>query len=278
MIIGVDCGATFIKAGLVDKNQVSRTIKIKTNAQKGKNSSLQAILSAIEKLFNPIVKGIGIGFPAPIDVKEGLIREVNNMPGWKNVFLKKIVEEKFKIPCLIENDANCFTLAEFKYGSGKNKKNIVGITLGTGVGMGIIINKKLYSGTTGAAGEISRILYNNQWIENLANTIFFNKVAKMNPFEMHEKLKHNNKVAQKIITLYGKNIGIIMAVITDIIDPEIIIIGGGLSHLFPHFKKSMFLELKKHCYKETYKNLKIVQSKLKDAAIVGAASLFDKNG
>lgn len=278
MIIGVDCGATFVKAGLVNKNIVIKRLEIKTEAQKGKAVSLKNLIFTIEKLFDSKVKGIGIGFPSPVDTKTGLIREVNNMPGWKNVFLKRIVENKFRVPCFINNDANCFTLAEFKYGAGKKKKNIVGITLGTGIGMGVIINKQLYGGSTGAAGEISRIPYNGQWIEKIANINFFDTIAKMGPQEFDKRLKNNDIKARKLISQYGTNLGVIMVVVTNIIDPELIVVGGGLSHLFTYFKKAMFIELKKHCYKETYKQLKIVKSKLKDVGILGAATLFYQDG
>jgi glucokinase len=276
MIIGVDCGATFIKAGIVVQGKVIKQIKIKTQSQRGKKASLNNLIMAIRELFSPKIKGIGIGFPAPVDTKKGLIREVNNMPGWSNVALKRIIETKFKVPCRIDNDANCFVLAEYIHGSCQNHKNIIGITLGTGIGMGIIINGKLYTGATYTAGEINRIPYNNQWIEKIANISFFKKTGKTDPADIYERMG-KNKLTKKdirLLALYGRNLGKILLIAIYILDPEIMVLGGGLSHFLPYFKKSMMKEIKKNCYRETYKKLKIIKSDLEDAAILGAAELF----
>jgi len=278
MKIGVDCGATFIKAGLVTNNKIIKKVILATQASKGKSVSLHNLLSSIQKLYIPSVKRIGIGFPAPVDTLRGRIGETNNIPGWKDVYLKRIIERKFHVPCTIDNDARCFTLAEFRYGAGKQVKNMVGITLGTGVGMGIVINGQLYAGNTGAAGEISRVPYNGKNIENIANIHFFKKIARMNSQTVYEKLKTNNHKAKKIIKQFGVNLGIIISIVVDIIDPELIVLGGGLSNLFPYFKKPMLVELKKHCFAESFKKLKITRSTLKDVAILGAASLDSNYG
>lgn len=276
MIIGVDCGATFIKAGIVFQGKVIKQIKVKTQSQKGKKTSLNKLILAINELFGSKIKNIGIGFPAPVDTKSGLIREVNNMPGWNNVPLKNIVQKRFKVPCRIDNDANCFVLAEFGHGSCQNHMNIIGLTLGTGIGMGIIINGKLYHGANGTAGEINRILYNNKWIEKIANINFFKKTGKADPADIYERMnkKRLTKKDIRLLNLYGKNLGRILQIAVYVLDPEIIILGGGLSHFFPYFKKSMKQEIKRNCYRETYKNLKVMKSDLDDAAILGAAELF----
>jgi len=200
------------------------------------------------------------------------------MPGWKNINLKEIIERRFKVPCYVNNDARCFALAEARYGSGKGKKNIVGITLGTGVGMGMIIDGKLYSGHTGAAGEISKVPYHGQNIENLANLHFFRTVAHIEPQEMVTKLKKHDSTSQKIMSQYGKNVGILITLIVNIIDPELIILGGGIASLFPYFKKTLYAEIKKHCFEHVYNNMKIIQSTLDNAAVLGAASLCECHG
>jgi glucokinase len=278
MIIGVDCGATFIKAGLIDKSRILRKVQVATEAEKGKSVSMKNLMSAIKKIFSSKVQAIGIGFPAPVDSKKGIIYATNNMPGWKNVNLKKIIERHFRVPCHINNDARCFALAESTYGSGKGKKNIVGITLGTGVGMGIIIDSKLYSGHTGAAGEISKVPYHGQNIEKLANLHFFKTVAHMEPQEMLIKLKKHDISSQKLMNQYGKNLGILITVIVNIMDPELIILGGGLASMFPYFKKALYAEIKKHCFEQVYKNMRIIQSTLDNAAVLGAASLCECYG
>jgi glucokinase len=272
MIIGVDCGGTYIKAGLVDGKNIIKEITAKTEAKRGKSKSISNLLKTAELLFNEKVKGIGIGFPAPVEHGRR-IREANNMPGWKNVDLKKIVERKFSVPCRVENDAKCFVLAEHMFGAGKNRRNVVGITLGTGVGMGIIIDGKLYSGNSGAAGEISLIPYEGDKIERIASTHFFKRYG-VDSADVYSKLQQGNPKTQKIICSYAKNLAIILSIPINVLDPEIIILGGGISNLLPYFKRPLIHELQKYCHPEPYSNLTIVKSHIKNAGVLGAALLF----
>jgi glucokinase len=166
-IIGIDLGATCVKVGLVNaKNKILLKKKFATKIYCSKLKLIEAIIRAVEdlmrekKLDKKDILGIGMGLPGPIDSKEGIVQFFPNIPGWYRVPLKKIIQNRFNIPTFIDNDVNLMALAESKIGSGKNAKNIICLTLGTGVGGGIILEGRLYRGWKLSAGEIGHVPLN----------------------------------------------------------------------------------------------------------------------
>ena len=150
-IIGVDLGGTNIKTGLVSSyGKIIKKYEAKTQANKGTKKVISNIIKTIDEVKSEKVFGIGIGSPGPFDYKNGIITKPGNLP-FRNVPLKKIIQTKFKIKTFLDNDANCFALAEAIFGQGKKYENVVGITLGTGIGGGIVINKKIFHGRNNAA-------------------------------------------------------------------------------------------------------------------------------
>src|SRR3990167_10637574 len=145
-IIGVDLGGTNIKTGLINlEGKVIKKCEIPTQAEKGTKIIINNIISSIKEVSLGNIAGIGIGSPGPLDYKKGVILKSINVP-FKNTPLRKIIQDKFKIKTYLDNDANCFALAEAIFGQGKKYENVVGITLGTGIGGGAIINKRIYHG------------------------------------------------------------------------------------------------------------------------------------
>ena len=271
-VIGVDVGATNLKAGIVYNKRIIKKISIKTESKKGFKISLKNLINAIGLVFNNHVKSIGIGFPAAVDVKKGFIYSVNNMPGWKNVNLKKILEKKFKVPVYINNDANCFVLAEYIHNF-KRYKNMVGVTLGTGIGVGAIINCELYSGNSCSAGEINLILINGKRLEEFTSARFIERKSKVSAEQCFILASKGSIFHKKIYKEFGKNLGFALAILVNTYDPQLIVIGGDISKAFKLFKKSMLGELKKNVYSQTFDKLKVVKSCLYDAGILGAAEL-----
>src|SRR3989338_6641298 len=150
-IIGIDLGGTNIKTGLVSPTgKILKKYEMPTEARKGTKTIIDNILSSIEKIKIGKISGIGIGSPGPMDFKKGMIINPVNLP-FRNLPLKNIIQTKFKIKTCLDNDANCFALGEAIFGSGKKYENVVGITLGTGIGGGVIINKRIYHGRSNAA-------------------------------------------------------------------------------------------------------------------------------
>ena len=162
--IGVDVGGTNVKLALVDLNgKIVYSNTTPTRADLGYEHSIANIQNAIEELMKETntnkdtVEAIGFGFPGQIDYTAGVVRLLTNMPGWVEIPLAKIMEDKFKIPTKLDNDVRVATLGELKYGAGKGCSNLVCITVGTGIGSGLVINGKLVRGAKNAAGEIGHI-------------------------------------------------------------------------------------------------------------------------
>ncbi|MBI4669756.1 MAG: ROK family protein, partial [Elusimicrobia bacterium] len=161
-IVGVDIGGTKVRVGLVrpsrDKKghvQMVRAIETKTDV-KGKSAALKQLESIIQNLIaedKSRIAGIGIGAPGPLDRKKGALLCAPNLPNWSNVPIGPWVSRRFKLPAIVENDANAASLSEALWGAGKNKRFVFYATISTGIGTGLVIDKKLYAGGVGLALE-----------------------------------------------------------------------------------------------------------------------------
>jgi glucokinase len=271
-LIGVDVGATKIRSALIEGNKVKKSFVAKTKKNASKKIIVEQILSAIEKVFDKGVKGIGIGVPAL--VIKGKVFEGKNIKNLDKVDLKKIVEKKFKVEAKINNDAKCFALGELYFGEGKKFTNFAAVTLGSGVGTGIIINKQLYEGKNCGAGEYGRICFEGNETEEFCSAKFFEKKQTTGKIAF-ERAKKGNKKAKKLFDEFGKNLGKFLATIVDSINPEAIILGGSISESFNFFEKGMWKELKKNTYKKSVLGLKIIKSKNPNASVLGAANLSE---
>jgi glucokinase len=144
--IGVDLGGTNIKIGIVsEKGKLVKNISIKTDANGGPKKVISNISKGIEEILiknKYKIQGIGIGCPGVVSIKKGIVEDPPNLPGWKKVKLGPIIKDKFKYPVHVENDANAAAIGELIFGAGKKIDSFVMVTLGTGVGGGIVINKK----------------------------------------------------------------------------------------------------------------------------------------
>ena len=259
-VIGVDIGGTNLKVGIVSNNKITKIITIKTGTTK--ESILNNLLSAIETLFNPKIEAIGIGCPGPADYHKGIIGDTPNLP-LKGVNLKKIITEKFQRKVFMNNDASCFVLGE---AIRLNKKNVIGLTLGTGVGGGIVIDGKLYVGK-GNAGEFGHctIKYDGlkgKWAPGEIEAYISAKAVQQRYGQ--EPIKLTKKQWQD----YGKFLGISIVNLGHTFDPDVVVLGGGLSKAFDLFKTSMNQEIKKRAM-DTIKVIKGNES----SSILGAAAL-----
>ena len=282
-IIGVDVGGTNIRAAVVSNGKIISKIKTKTETKKGQKVVLRRIVDIIEGFPNKNIAGIGLGVPGMIDAKNGIVKYSPNLP-LKNVNIKKIIEKEFKKPVFIDNDANCFTLAETLYGAAKNKKNVIGLTIGTGIGSGIVIYGKLYHGR-GSAAELGHTTINfngpkskcgnNGCVESYVSIRgILNRVKGLyikNPKELFELAEQKNKKALKLWQETGFYLGVAVANFANIFDPDAIVIGGNIAKAWNFFSKEMNKTIKKRAL---IRNVKVVKSKLgEDAGILGAASL-----
>ena len=273
-ILGIDMGGTNIRGGLVREDVLTEVLSRKINSNGSVEDVLEELFSLIDELINDSVKAIGIGVPGLIDEETEMVFDVVNIPSWKKVPLKRRVEEHYSIPVVINNDANCFALGEFYFGKGKGYNSMIGLTIGTGLGSGIIINKKLYSGKNGGAGEFGMIDYLDHCYEYYASGQFFENVYKTKGEEVFKNAKAGNTDAIKMYEEMGPHLGNAIKMILYSLDVELIILGGSVRHAFPFFKKTMWDQIKTFPFTRALQHLKIEVSTLENAGILGAAALY----
>ena len=282
-VIGVDIGGTYIKAGIVsEKGNLIKSVQISTEAGKGEKIVLENIFNAINLVFNKDISAIGVGCPGMINLKRGVVVKSPNLP-FKNLHLKKIIKNKFCLPVFLDNDARCFALAESLYGAGKKHKTVVGLTIGTGLGGGIVIDKEIYRGK-GSAGEIGHMMINFNGpkcscgsygcLEEYVSARAIMRNAKgliaKNPLDLSILAKNGNKKAIKVFKEAGTYLGIGISNIINSLDPEIIVVGGKIANSWPLFRKKMEEEIKRRA---VIMPCRVVRKKLSEPGIIGAAAV-----
>ena len=275
MTICIDLGGTGVRCGLADNGSVVAKITEPSLSGGSENEVLEQIKGLIRRLLNPSVKGIGIGVPSVVDMQKGIVYNVANIPSWKEVHLKDILENEFGLPVSVNNDANCFALGVHRYGAGKAFRNILGVTLGTGVGAGLILNSELYCGSNTGAGEIGCLPYLEHTLEFYCGSAFFVEFHRTTGKKAAELAKSGDANALKIWGDFGKHIGALVKIILYAYDPDAIIFGGSISNAYPYFEASMRKEIEKFDFPETVKKIKILISDQQDISLLGASALCD---
>ena len=178
------------------------------------------------------------------------------------------------MPVFINNDANCFALGEFYFGKGKGFDSMIGLTIGTGLGSGVIINKKLYAGRNGGAGEFGMIDYLDKYVEWYASGQFFKNVYKTDGEAVFKNAKEGNKEAIGMYEEMGVHLGNAIKTILYALDIELIILGGSVRHAYPFFSKTVWQSLQNFAFQNAVKNLRIEVSELENSGLLGAAALY----
>jgi len=271
-LIGVDLGGTKITAALIENEQIIKQYTCPTPFDQEQNVVVDAISNAIIQVYDAEILGIGIGVPGLVDLENNTVLDVANIPSWKVVPLKQMLEARFQKRVLVNNDANCFALGEKHFGKGRPYRNFVGVTLGTGLGGGIIINDHLYSGQLGGAGEFGCVFYKESTVESYCSGQFF-KNKNLDGKEMAEKAKAGHADAQKLFDELGYHIAQGLSNILFALAPEAIILGGSVSKSYPLFEKGMRKAFEDFPFQKMYQNLKIEISDDTNMAVLGASSL-----
>ena len=301
-IIGIDLGGTFIKLGLLNSRyQIKDRVVLDTTDFSGKGALIQGIADFIisfiseHNLQRKDILGVGLGLPGPIDSQGGCVRYLPNIPGWNNVPLRSILSEKIKLPVFIDNDANLMTLAEYKIGAARGSANAVCITLGTGVGGGLIIQGKLYRGSTFAAGEVGHMPINedgplcnchghacleryigNRRILSYAKEVFKNDISLERLSALAAK---GNVKAKKVWQDIGKKTGIALTSVVNLLNPDCIVIGGGVANAGKILFDSIEDTIKSRAMATQAQHVKIAKAELgDDGGIIGAAILVKQKG
>jgi len=275
-LIGIDLGGTKVNVGLVqgDKVLASKYEKIPSQSKNEWDVINLIIKLTKEIISNHKIEAIGIGVPSILDRKNGVILEVQNIPSWKEVHLGDILRNEFKVPVYLDNDANCFALGEYYFGQGKGCENMIGLTLGTGMGTGIITNGKLMGDANGGSGEFGMIPYKDGVLEDYCSGKFFKNILKVDGELTFNQAKQGDTNALKAYELFGEHIANAVKTILYALDPEKIIIGGSIVQSAKFFENSMKQNLQDFAYKKILENLEINYSNANDIAILGSAALY----
>jgi glucokinase len=314
--IGVDLGGTKIKTALVS-NQGK--IILSRYLEHAKNFNIDSVIDSIineignllyeAEISSDKILGIGMGVPGIVDYKNGTIVKMPNIPKGQNVNIKKILEDKFMIPALIDNDVNVTLLGEKLFGNAKNFENAIMLAIGTGLGGAILINGELYRGSQFAAAEFGHTIikfdgkqctcggygcleeyasgraiirngreFINSFPEESKKTIMEiidNDPDKLTARHIFEAARKGGKTSKTIIETFGTILGIGIASLINILNPEAVIIGGAISQSYDDFYKPLMEAVKKRAFSDWKKETKILKALLgADAGVIGAASLL----
>ncbi len=307
--IGIDIGATNIKAGIINSDgKIILKKSILTEAQKGGQTVLKNIMETISKLIkenksSEKIVSIGIGTPGLVDQKMGGVQDgAHNIPGWEGIPFKGKVSKEFNLPTFIDNDANMVTLGEFRFGVGQGTKNMVCLTLGTGIGGGIIKDGKLFHGSENYAGHIGHMSISikgrkckcgsygcleayasataivsrtisaiKKGQKTLLTKLVNNNLNKISAQMITEMAKKGDNLCSEVIKETGKYLGVGIANIINILNPELVVLAGGVAKAGNILLNPTIYTAQQYSISYAFKSAKIVIGKLEEAAgIIGA--------
>jgi glucokinase len=272
-ILGIDLGGTNIRGGQVIKNILQEIHSKRINSRGTIDEVKDELFAFTDSIIDKSVHSIGIGVPGLVDTENKVVYDVVYIPSWKEVRLQQWMEDRYQVPVYINNDANCFALGEYYFGKGKGYHSLIGLTIGTGLGSGVIINKKLYEGKNGGAGEFGMVDYLDKTFEFYGSGQFFQNIYNSDGETVFENAKKGNPEALKMYTEMGMHLGNAIKMMLYSLDVELIVIGGSVRYAFQYFSGAMWKQLQTFGFQKAIRNLKIEISELENAGILGAAAL-----
>jgi glucokinase len=272
-IVGVDLGGTQVRVGKVLGEELERQHSSRISGQESADTVLGQVCAAIDAVFDGEVRGIGCGVPSVVDLERGVVYTVENIPSWREVPLKDELERRYGVPAYVNNDANAFTVGELYFGRGRGHRNLVGMTLGTGLGAGVVVDGRLYSGSNCGAGEIGAIPYRERTIEYYCSGAFFARAGAAGD-DLQRRALAGDAEARQLYDEFGFELGYAVMVALYAFDPELVVLGGSVSRAFELFAPGMHRRLREFSYPHALARLEIVPSAIENVAILGAAALY----
>jgi glucokinase len=249
VILGLDIGGT--KTAVVvgtERGQILSRLQFATDSQRGFDKVLAELSTTITQALSESpkpIKAISVSIGGPLDILKGVIQSPPNLPGWNDIPLKDLLEKRFSLPVFVEHDGNAGALAEYYFGAGRGYRNIVFLTMGTGLGAGLILDGRVYRGTTDTAGELGHIRIaedgplcygksgslegygSGTGMAKLAGMMFPSRWnGSITVSEVYSAWKQGSPEAQQVFEKVGFYLGRGFAIIADLINPERIILGG----------------------------------------------------
>ena len=311
LILGIDLGGTKILTAVIDSQGkiLSRDYSI-TPAKEGSEAIIKSILESADRAFEQAhisaadLTAIGLGASGLSNPDTGILFTSPNLPGWKDIPLRDIIEKELGRKAFLINDANAAAVGELHFGAGRGARNFIYITVSTGIGGGIIIDGKIYTGSMGAAGELGHMVIDDKGPPcNCGNTgcwemlasgtalareakhrikagaaTFIPKYAdgdveKINAEAIHKAAQAGDKLANEMIARVAYYLGVGLSNLINIFNPEIIIIGGGLSNIGEMLLEPAYKEAGRRAYKQSYQAVRFASAELgRNSGVLGAAA------
>lgn len=272
--IGVDLGGTNMRAGRVENDcLVAQASERTPKSPKDTAETIDLLERVIRSVWTPEVSAIGIGVPGLVDRQNGVVYNLVNIPHWDVVPLREILEARFGVRVVIDNDANCFALGERVFGVGRQYENFVGLTLGTGLGGGIIQQGRLLADSNCGSGEFGMMPYRDNILEYYCSGSYFMNIWGVDGKTMYERALKGDAEALEAYRQLGEHIAAAVKIVMLAVDPEMIVFGGSVAAAHALFEESLWENLRDFAYPNSVKRLRIFFSEMENPAILGAASL-----
>lgn len=297
---------------MVDDGKIIYSNSVPTYAQMGYEYTVNNIKQAIRDLMKETettsadIKGIGFDFPGQVDYKTGVVKLAPNIPGWVNVPIAQMIEDEFHIPTRIDNDVRCAALGEMNFGAGKGCQNFVCITVGTGIGSGLVVNGQLVRGAANAAGEIGHIKLQmkdgpicgcgdtgcleafasgpsivamaQDYLKSGKSTKFREMAGdgEITPYIVAKAAEAGDPVAKRIFTIIGEYVGMGLVSVINLLNPEKVIIGGGVAEAGDLLLEPIRKTIKERAMVVARESVEIVPAELGNSAgVIGASMLVE---
>ena len=240
MTLGIDIGGTNLSFGLVESGRLSKSFSVPSfHPEATLDETLDYLSAQIHKIIHPGTKKIGIGVPSVVDIERGVVYDTQNIPSWKEVPLKEYLEDRFKVPVAVNNDANCFAMGVYgTYPVNAKPESLVVVTLGTGVGMGIVNGGRLFCGVNCGAGELGCLPYKDGILEDYCSKKYFTG-AGWDSREAAKKALAGDPDALLLFDEFGKHLGALVCTVMYAYDPSHVAIAGGIANNYPFFRQAM---------------------------------------
>jgi len=320
-IVGVDLGGTNIVVGVLPvdggNGHVLGLRTVPTDAQRGAKFVVDRIVGLIHEAMDEVIAGhggtradfagVGIGSPGPLDRKTGTVINTPNL-GWRNFPLRDLISNAVGLPATLDNDANCATYGEWWLGAGRDVDTLVGLTLGTGIGGGIVLNGEIFHGASDAAGEIGHMTIEangrkckcgnygcleayasgpaialraveglEAGVESLLPALVNGRVADITAATVYEAVVLGDPYANEVMRETAKLLGAGVANMINVLNPEMVVIAGGVTRAGEHLFGPLRAEVRKRAFRSAQEACEIVSAQLPGTAgVVGAVAVFKR--
>jgi len=277
-LIGVDLGGTKVAVGKIVAGVITEQLYAEIDQESDDPmDAVRLMRDLIHRLMNEQVQGIGVGVPGLVNRDWGIVYDVLNIPNWKEIPLKSLLEEKFHVPVYIDNDANCFAMGEYRFGSHAGHDDFVGITLGTGMGSGIVKNGALLPDAHGCSGEFGTMPYLDGIYENYTSGMYFKSKYGKNGEEVAQKAQAGEPWAIQAYREMGSHLGKAIQNIIMSVDPPLVIIGGSVAKASHLFQEAMWESIRQIPFPSVLEDFRVEFTQTEHMGIKGAAALCPAN-